>query len=241
MKRIFFRVKSIKWFIFLVIIVFTFSLNAQEKNKIGLRTIYLIRHGEYNHHDKNDPYTGKGLVPLGIAQARLVATRLKNLPVIFSSITSSTMTRARQTGMIINEEFPDLQLQQSELISECTMPTWRKDIMEEENPEDLIACTNKLDSVFSIYFTPSPDENDRNDILVCHGNVIRYFVTKVLMVESLSWLQMTITNCSLTVVKIKPDGTMKLLSFNDIGHIPPNMQTSTGSKNEQKALILPEE
>jgi len=150
------------------------------------------------------------------------------------------MTRARQTAMIINQDFPELELQQTRLIRECTPPTWREDIMEREEPEDLKICTDNLDAAFSKYFIPSPDEEDRNDIIVCHGNVIRYFVTKVLKVETMSWLQMTTGNCGLTVVRIKPDGSMKLVSFNDMGHIPPNLRTVIGAENKSKELVLPE-
>lgn len=204
----------------------------------GVRTLYLIRHGQYDHDDKRNPDVGKALVPLGIAQSRLVSNRLKSMPVKMSSLISSTMTRARETAMIINQDFPELELQQSTLIRECTPPTWREDIMEREDAEDMKICTDNLDSAFLKYFVPSPDEEERNDIIVCHANVIRYFVTKILKVDNMSWLQMTMGNCGLTVVRIKPDGSMKLVSFNDMGHIPPNLQTILGDENKSKKLML---
>jgi len=216
-----------------------FAQENSTKTK-GVRTLYLIRHGQYDHDDDRSSDIGKALVPLGIAQSKLVANRLKSLPVKMSSLISSTMTRARQTAMIINQDFPELELQQTRLIRECTPPTWREDIMEGEDPEELKICTDNLDAAFSKYFIPSPDEDDRNDIIVCHGNVIRYFVTKVLKVETMSWLQMTTGNCGLTVIRIKPDGTMKLVSFNDMGHIPPNLRTVIGAENKSKELVLPE-
>ena len=218
------------------------NLFAQEKHTKtkGVRTLYLIRHGQYDHDDDRSSDIGKALIPLGIAQSKLVANRLKSLPVKMSSLISSTMTRARQTAMIINQDFPELELQQTRLIRECTPPTWREDIMEGEDPEELKKCTDNLDAAFSKYFIPSPDEEDRNDIIVCHGNVIRYFVTKVLKVETMSWLQMTTGNCGLTVVRIKSNGSMKLISFNDMGHIPPNLRTVIGAENKSKELVLPE-
>jgi len=227
----------------LIVFVINFSnLFAQENNTKtkGVRTLYLIRHGQYDQDDDRDPDIGKALVPLGIAQSKLVANRLKSLPVKMSLLISSTMTRARQTALIINQDFPELELQQSRLIRECTPPTWREDIMEREEPEDLKICTDNLDAAFVKYFVPSPEEEDRNDIIVCHGNVIRYFITKVLKVETLSWLQMTTGNCGLTVVRIKPDGSMKLVSFNDMGHIPPNLRTVIGAENKSKELVIPE-
>lgn len=221
-----------------LIIITSVVVKGQEKEigTTGIRTIYLIRHGNYNHEDERDPDIGKELVPLGIAQARLVASRLKSLPVKITSLISSTMTRARQTAMIINYEFPKLELQMDSLIRECTPPTWRQDIMAVETKYDLEDCTSKLEAAFTKYFVPSPDDEDRNAVIVCHGNVIRYFVTKVLKVNTMAWLQMTISNCSLTIVRIMPDGAMKLISYNDVGHIPPNLQTETGGNNEIKKL-----
>jgi len=227
----------------LIVFAVNFSnLFAQENNTKtkGVRTLYLIRHGQYDHDDDRDPDIGKALIPLGIAQSKLIANRLKSLPANMSALISSTMTRARQTAMIINQDFPELELQQTRLIRECTPPTWREDIMEGETSEELENCTDDLDAAFSKYFILSPDGEDRNDIIVCHGNVIRYFVTKILKVETMSWLQMTTGNCGLTVVRIKPDGSMKLVSFNEMGHIPPNLRTVIGSESKSKELVLPE-
>lgn len=241
------RTSNIRSMILLSATLIVFGANfsnifAQENNTKtkGVRTLYLIRHGQYDHDDDRDPDIGKALVLLGIAQSKLVAGRLNSLPAKMSSLISSTMTRARQTAMIINQDFPELELHQTRLIRECTPPTWREDIMEGEDPEELKNCTDNLDAAFSKYFIPSPGEEDQNDIIVCHGNVIRYFVTKILKVESMSWLQMTTGNCGLTVVRIKPDGSMKLVSFNDMGHIPPNLRTVIGAENKSKELVLPE-
>jgi len=192
----------------------------------GVRTVYLIRHGDYDHEDERDPDVGRGLVPLGVAQARITGSRLRGLPVEMTSLHSSTMTRARETALVIGEEFPDLELETSRLLRECTPATWREDVMAEEDQADIEACTKQLDEAFPIYLAPSP-EADRHDIVVCHGNVIRYFVTRVLKVDTEAWLGMSIGNCSLTVVTINADGSMKLLSYSDIGHIPPNLTTRT--------------
>lgn len=200
------------------------------------RTLYLIRHGFYDYNDNSDPEVGKGLLPLGVAQARLAGNRLRSLPVHFSVIYSSTFTRARETALVIHEEFDSLEVIASKLLSECTPPTWREDIMEECDPDEVMACRAQLEEAFAEFFVPSSG-GPRHEVLVCHGNVIRYFVTRVLGVDPLSWLGMSIGNCSLTVVRVNADGTMKLLSFGDVGHIPPNLQT--GLDSEERILAVP--
>lgn len=200
------------------------------------RTLYLLRHGQYDTDDPADPDVGRALVPLGIAQARLTAARLRAQPVVFTSLHSSTMTRARETAQVIGAEFPDLALRQSRLLRECTPPTWRADIMAKEEPQELAACTEQFDAAFAAYFVPAHG-GEAHDIVVCHGNVIRYFVCKVLNVDTLAWLQMSIANCSVTVVEIRPDGSLKLFGFADAGHLPANMQTYPAS--ERKELLVP--
>ena len=202
------------------------------------RYLYLIRHGHYDYEDEADPDVGKALVALGVAQARLVAARLSSLPVEMTALRSSTMTRARQTARVIGEDFPGLKLEQSELLRECTPPTWREDVVADIDPAEMSECVDQLEKAYAEFFVPSPDL-DRHEIVVCHGNVIRYFVTKVLGVDTLAWLGMSIGNCSMTVVRIDADGRMKLLMVADVGHIPPNLQTGLDSK--EKYLVVPED
>ncbi|MCU0406979.1 MAG: hypothetical protein MUE64_08435, partial [Ignavibacteriaceae bacterium] len=63
--------------IFLIILVLPFNLYSQisSEEQKGIRTIYLIRHGEYDQTDTTDSDIGKKLTPLGIAQARLLSAR----------------------------------------------------------------------------------------------------------------------------------------------------------------------
>ena len=200
------------------------------------RYLYLIRHGHYDYEDEADPDVGKALVPLGVAQARLVAARLSSLPVEMTMLRSSTMTRARQTALVMGEDFPELELEQSKLLRECTPPTWREDIVADVDPQEMSECVDQLEKAYAEFFIPSPDI-DRHEIIVCHGNVIRYFVTKVLGVDTMAWLGMSIANCSVTVVRIDADGRTKLLTVGDAGHIPPNLQT--GLDRNDKYLVVP--
>jgi serine/threonine-protein phosphatase PGAM5 len=221
------------------IALFPAAETPADEGKKGVRVIYLIRHGQYDRTDARDEYVGRELVPLGIAQARLLAARLRALPVEFTSLTSSTMTRARQTAMVLQREFPGLPLQQNSLICECGPPSWRDGAVSGEKAAEAEECVKNIERFFSEAFIPAPDARDRHELVVCHGNIIRYVVAKALQVDTKSWLQMSISNCSLTVIRILPDGRMKLDAFGDYGHIPENMRTFTGGDDESKELLIP--
>ena len=191
------------------------------------RTIYLVRHGNYDEAAKGDDEVVRGLTPLGMAQARLVAARLRGMPVMFTSLNASTMTRARQTAGVVNQALPGLQLQITPLLRECTPPTWRADIMKDQTPAGLAAAEAQLNAAFAKYFVPARDA-DQHDILVCHGNVIRYFVTKALGVDTRAWLGFSVAHCSLTVIQVNARGEYKVLAVGDTGHIPPHLQSGLG-------------
>jgi serine/threonine-protein phosphatase PGAM5 len=198
------------------------------------RTIYLVRHGNYSPDDKHSD--GGTLTALGIAQARLVAARLRGAPVPFTSLHASTMTRADQTARIVNESLPQLTLQPEPLLRECTPPTRRADIMAKETPAELAAAEAQLDQAFGTFFAPARG-SDQHDILVCHGNVIRYLVTKALGVDTKAWLGFSVAHCSLTVIQVAPDGTCKVLAVGDAGHIPQNLQSGIAKAEPQ--LVAP--
>jgi len=197
-----------------------------------VRTIILIRHGEYEHDRECDEDVGCGLVALGRQQAHLVAARLKGLPIEFTSIQASAMTRARQTGAIIAEYFPGLDLALHRDIRECTPTTRREDIMADLEPGEAAECEANLEAAWERIFVPAVEDHEF-DIVVCHGNVIRWFVTRVLDVDPEAWLQMSIANCSLTFVQVRADGSKKLIAFADSGHLPYTMTTYPGVEAPQ--------
>lgn len=196
-----------------------------------VRTLVLIRHGEYVHGDES---VDEGhLDTLGKQQSRMVAARLDGWPIEFDSIQASTLNRARETGEIIAQWFPDLELTLHDDIRECTMATRRQDIMEDLEPGEAEECETTLEGAFDRIFVPATKGRDEFDIVVCHGNIIRWVATKVLEVDPLAWLQMSVANCSITVVQVRTDGSMKLISFADSGHIPYEMTSYPGTTAPQ--------
>lgn len=209
---------------------------TSDSTALATRTLYLVRHGAYDSEDPRDPAVGKALVPLGVAQSRLAAGRLAALPVTMTSLVSSTFTRARETAYVIHESFPSLSVEATPLLSECTPHTRRVDVMQGLEAGEAESCEAQLERAFATFFQPARGA-ERHDILVCHGNVIRYLVMRALDVAPDAWLGMSVANCSLTVVRIGTDGAIKVLAVGDIGHVPPNLQT--GLDQHDRRLVVP--
>ena len=196
-------------------------------------TLYLVRHGAYVADRNADPQLGPGITALGVAQARLIAARLSGSGVTFDSMTSSTLQRARDTAAVMHETLSNVPLAQSPLLSECTPPLF--EAVAGNEARERAACAKQLDQAFAEFFSVAKNAR-RNDILVAHGNVIRYLVTKALNVDTRAWLRMTVAHASLTVIQVQPDGSAKVLAVGDSGHIPSPL-LSWGDANDRQLAV----
>lgn len=211
-------------------------LATAARGAASYRTLYLVRHGEYDHADPRPEDVGKGLVPIGVAQSRLLGARLRALGVHFDAFDASPFTRARQTAQILRDELPGSQLRIVPELAECTPPTRRAEAVRDEPAAAQAACKKRLDALFAARFVPSAG-GDRNELLVAHGNVIRYLVTRALGVDTTSWLEMSVHNASLTVIRVEPDGRFKVIAVGDSGHLPPSLGTgATGDPDRDLAV-----
>lgn len=183
------------------------------------RTLVLVRHGAYDENDPRDPEIGRSLTPTGREQARLTARRLAHFALPIDVLRSSMMTRARETAAIIGDSLPGREPRAAQDLSECTPPTEREDITQDHD-----LCRQRLDRAYAALFRPS-SRRDSTEVVVCHGNVIRYFVCKALGIEPSHWLRLAIQNCSISVLRVRADRIVQLVSFDDYGHLPPELVT----------------
>jgi serine/threonine-protein phosphatase PGAM5 len=201
------------------------------------RTIVLVRHGNYVDDPAADARLGPGLSPIGVAQAHLAGARLAGMPMRFDAMYSSPMQRARDTAAVIGLGFPGRHFTVVDDLAECTPPTRRTEITKDETAPDMAACKARLDRVFAAWFRPAID-GERNELFVCHGNVIRYLVTRALGVDTTAWLEMSVGHASITTIRVEPDGRFKVIAVGDVGHIPPNLRTgATG--DVARTLAIP--
>ncbi len=202
------------------------AAHAAEPALTGVRYVYLIRHGVYDRDSSTDDRVGNGLNALGREQSQLIGERLAGLPVKMTTLVTSSYLRASQTADIVGRELKMTPMRDS-LLCECTPTTERADVMRTSTDAERADCEAQLEAAWAKYVRPSPDA-DRHDVLVCHGNMTRWFVAKTLGLDAKKWLNMDIANCSLTVISVKADGTTRLVIYSDVGHVPVERQTWSG-------------
>ncbi|MDY7079606.1 MAG: histidine phosphatase family protein [Chloroflexota bacterium] len=199
------------------------------------RFIYLVRHGQYQHLEYDREKEGGltvvqaneldgGLTSIGIEQTQLTAQRLSLLPI--SAIHCSTLPRAVETTEIVAREFPAIPVQRSRVLRECIpcVPPSLAEYFAQAFVGDLSQGRKQAERAFDKCFKRTRVK-DKHEIVVCHGNLIRYFVCRILQAPPESWVNMNSYNCGISEVRVEPDGLVSLVSYNDVGHLPYHLRT----------------
>jgi serine/threonine-protein phosphatase PGAM5 len=203
------------------------------------RHIILVRHGQYDETFKEDEK--RILTPLGRKQAHLTGERLKEMiggiddkfkAIPVGVVRVSNMARAKETASIISSHLPSYieRSDPDELLNEGIPAQIIPSRPELDIDEDLAKNGPRIEEAFQKYFYRSTDENsvqnhvnkhDKHEfeIVVCHGNVIRYFFCRALQLPPEAWLRLSTYNCSLTYLMIKPSGNVSCRMLGDIGHL----------------------
>ena len=189
------------------------------------RMIYLVRHGQYDMSVRGAD--GGGLTELGREQAHFAAKALEYLPI--DQIINSTMLRAIQTADIIAEYFTCDRIH-TDLVREAIPsipPRYAAhfiDMMNRDpnfNHEAIHDDQQRADEAFDTFFIPPAISNvDQHDIIVCHGNIMRYLTCKALGVNVDTWGKLDVDHCGITTISIDDQRRMRLVSHNETRHIP---------------------
>lgn len=214
------------------------STSAEEDNKYNeklekakskaVRHLFLIRHGQYHIDGVTDK--DRTLTDLGRLQADLTGKRLECLNIKWNLLVRSTMTRAQETAEIIAKHLDSkIEVKDCQLIEEgAPIPPeppvghWRPE------PRQFFQDGARIEAAFRRYFHRAPPEQteDTYTLLVCHANVIRFFVCKALQFPPEGWLRISLNHASITWVSIMPNGNVVLRSLSDTGHMEPKYITS---------------
>ncbi len=208
-----------RWLTTLLILATAVGATAQIEP--ATRTLYLVRHGFYDWVKGADDRTENALNDLGREQAALAGAFLASLPVTFDSFTSSEFSRARETGDIMAAMLKRPCLRDARLNE--TTPAGRG-VPDKSVDAD---AETQLNAAWAHFFRPNTDA-PTHEVLVCHGNVIRWLVCRALDVEVTHWTGFEIANASVTMIQVRPDGTVRVQFFNSISHVPVELQTWSG-------------
>lgn len=199
-----------------------------------MKQIYLVRHGQYHKKDWktlspgytiNDLLlkTDGELTQKGKKQAELTAKRLKDIK--FNAIHCSSLQRTKETTKYFSKVLSNDEVNESELLWECgpSMPLNPPEAISNLTNKDIAYSRKKADEAFEKYFHPYKGKQV-NELIICHANLIRYFVCKALNIPVETWTKMAILNCGITQFFINHNNII-LLALNDSGHLPESMKT----------------
>jgi hypothetical protein len=62
-------------------------------------------------------------------------------------------------------------------------------------------------------------QRPRAEILVCHGNVIRFFALRALQLPPEAWLRLVVAHASITTISITAEGDVLLSGLGEAGHL----------------------
>ncbi|KAJ6634921.1 Serine/threonine-protein phosphatase Pgam5, mitochondrial [Pseudolycoriella hygida] len=194
----------------------------------AVRHLILIRHGQYNLEGLTDDQ--RYLTETGRTQANLTGQRLKVLDVKWDKMIRSTMTRAQETGKIISTELAmNLPIENCSLIEEgAPIPPQPAVGHWAPEPAQFFQDGARIEAGFRKYFHRAnvKQEKDSYTLIVCHANVIRYFVCRAMQFPAEAWLRLSLNHASITWLSILPSGRVILRSLGDSGHMPPKYITS---------------
>ncbi|CAI5720024.1 unnamed protein product [Peronospora effusa] len=213
----------------------------------------MVRHGHYiNAHMPQVSDSQQVLSQMGRQQAELTGKHLEvahaRIPTRHHvSVYHSDMTRAVETAAIIATYFGEVSLNSSSLLREGWPGTpYSSDFTARSGVT--AACNNgafqamqkrasvdveRMEKAFNWFFFDPRQTHDENDeetycVLVCHANLIRFFLCRALGVDpATTWGHFEINHCGVTRIDVCADRPIKVIAVNETGHLPLSLITSS--------------
>jgi serine/threonine-protein phosphatase PGAM5 len=195
-----------------------------------MRRLIFMRHGQYD--EMSSARTGGALTALGRRQAKKTAAALRRLEV--AAIWCSTLARAKETASFVAAKQPRARLKRTKLLCEV-IPTKLPPHIKLRIPIDATHIKDdktRADLAYDTLFKAT--KKSRTEIVVCHGNLIRYLVCRALGIAPKLWMRLDSTHCGLTEFRVLPKGTVRVVRYNDVGHLPHAFRTEGGEKRARQ-------
>lgn len=179
---------------------------------MGTRTLVFLRHGQYDAENRGV------LTSLGREQAQLTAKYLETFR--FDLVWSSTLPRAKETADIVATHLGGTRVRHTGLLREGLYTKIEGyDIPASERRADRA----RADAAYAKIVRTSRAE--RCELVVCHGNLIRYIMCRALHAPVAKWLRMTTSHCGLSRMVVRDTGAVRVVSYNETSHLPMKLVT----------------
>jgi serine/threonine-protein phosphatase PGAM5 len=197
--------------------------------RLVTRFLYLVRHG------MADPHDGP-LSEVGERQAQLTGQRLKDVP--FRGIYHGPLPRAAQTAAVIAASLPGVPVIACDLAGDYLpfapdpgdLPPAFASFLAgfsatecAEGPK-LAAAALKRFARADAEQQETGEQQDTHELLVTHNFLIGWLVSQAMGAAPWRWLGLNQMNCALTVIAHPAGLPAGLISFNDAGHLPPELR-----------------
>jgi broad specificity phosphatase PhoE len=178
--------------------------------------IHLLRHGQYSAREGtgDGPLTGLGRRQASRAATRLCASRI-------GKVYSSDLERATETATILIGKMKGLSYTALPMLREIAptgVPGIRIPLAKRRLGKE------RIEEIIKRFFSRPPRSGDT--VLVCHGNLIRAVLCRVLGTPLTKWHRFGTSHCAITSFSFRPDGLVYVRCVNDTGHLPPTMTTT---------------
>jgi serine/threonine-protein phosphatase PGAM5 len=185
--------------------------------------VYLVRHGDAAPHDGP-------LSPIGEQQAKLTGQRLKDVP--FSAIYHGPLPRAAQTASLIAAFTPAVPVTSSDLAGDYLpsdpdtddLPASYARFLGQFSEADRSEGPKLAAAAIQAFTQAGPAGKDGYTLIVTHNLLIGWLVSQALAAPAWRWLGLNQMNCALTIIAYQPGLPPSLLTFNDAGHLPPELR-----------------
>lgn len=197
------------------------------------RTVYLVRHGEAGDDGE--------LTAAGRRQAEALADRLA--VVEFAAVYHGPLPRAARTARMVAARLPGVPVHVDEAAGDYLPPV--------PDPAELAAPFARLvesytpaeraegaalaaTAVRRFAGVPELMATDENVLVVTHSFLVAWFVRHALGAPDRGWLGLNAANAGVTAVRCLPGRGCRLLTFNDLRHLPDDLRW-TGFPPELRA------
>lgn len=183
--------------------------------------IFLIRHGEAKIVNEKAILTKNGVI-----EAKSLAKELSKYS--FSKVYTSDLTRSEDTAKEYITLTKTEKLIKTEKLREIYRVLVGGPIKPNTSKDRKKNDKKRADQMFEELL-----KEEKNTLVFCHGNIIRYFLNKVMKSKENIWDTITINNGSISILEFEK-GQVNIKAINLIGHLPKEIKEKIYNSNKKE-------